>query len=179
MDGKGNFNVIRKIEQALNGAHLEPFGKRRGLRTLRRNILTFDKGTKFRLAQTKSFFKRKSKVTYRNGSKIPSRKFMAKRINSALGTSRLLKIIFQLLYDRHTIHACGHMAIIGTLDRYALGESFFGPTTHVFMTSKTAKMIIRELWLHGRSRTFSKMQNDHDIYQKMLKRRILAEMRNQ
>lgn len=59
-----------KIDQTLKDTHLEPFGKRRGVNTLRRNILAFDRGTKFRLARAKSFVKRKQQETFRNGSKI-------------------------------------------------------------------------------------------------------------
>jgi hypothetical protein len=179
MDGMTHVKLLGKIEQALKDAHLEPFGKRRGVRTVRRNILLFNRGTRFRLAQTKSFVKRKTLQTYKHGSKIPSRKFMARKTNRLLQTGRLLKTMFQLIYERHTIRTCKHTAYIGSLDRYALGESFFGPTTHISMTAKTAKMILRELWLHGRSRTFTKMQNNHNVYQAMLKRRIRAEWLNQ
>jgi hypothetical protein len=179
MEGTSHIKILRKIEQALKDAHLEPYGKRRGVRTVRLNILALDRGTQFRLASTKTFVKIKNEETYRNGSKIPSRKLVTKRIHRLLQTGRLVDTMMRLIYDRHTIRTCRHTANIGTLDRYVIGESFFGPTTHILMTAKTAKLILKELWLYGRSRTFSKMQSNHNFYQEMLKRRIRAEWLNQ
>jgi hypothetical protein len=172
IEGKNMNNLLNKIEATLNNAHLEPYGRQRGVATVLQNVMDMEVGEKFRLGRNKSFKKLKPINPWNEKEPRPNPKKKKRRINNMLRPTQLCRSLFKLLNDRHAIYASGCTAEISALDEYCLGESFFGPTTHVRVSPRTAKLMLKELWLHGHSSTFNMFQKNHNNYQEILKRKL-------
>jgi hypothetical protein len=162
-------NMLTKIDKTLKDAHLEPYGKQRGVDTVRNNVLSLDVTEKFRLGRHKSLQKGKlcCKVT-RKGI-IPDYDKTQKRMQQLLRPMYLMRSILKVIYERHAIYASGYTEQIAHLDPFCLGESFFGPDTKIRVDYDTARLMLRELWLHGHSSTFNKLQKNHNAQQERMK----------
>jgi hypothetical protein len=162
-------NMLKKIETTLHNAHLEPYGKQRGVDTVRNNLLNLDVKEKFRLGRNKSL--EKGKIIRKSGKNglAPDYKVMHERMKRLLRPMYLLRSMLKVLYERHAIYASGYTVELSKLDEYCLGESFYGYKTHIRMDHHTAKLILRELWLHGWSGKFNKLQKEHNQYQERLR----------
>lgn len=162
-------NTLIKINRTLKDAHLEPHGKQRGVDTVRNNILNLDVTEKFRLGRHKSLQKGKiSCKSTRDGVK-PDYERMQRRMTKLLRPNSLLRSILKVIYERHAIYASDYTEQIAHLDPCCLGESFFGPETNVRVDYDTSRLMLRELWLHGHSGTFNKLQGKHNAHQERLK----------
>ena len=164
-------NMLIKIERTLKDAHLEPYGKLRGVDTVRQNIINLDVTEKFRLGRNKSLQKGKISCKFTRDGVQPDYKKTEKRMKRLLRPIPLLRSILKIIYERHAIYASGYSEQIAHLDPFCLGESFFGPDTNVRVDYDTARLMLRELWLHGHSSKFNKLQWQHNIHQERLKER--------
>ena len=162
-------NLLQKIEATIHNAHLEPFGRARGVQTVRENIMYMEVGDKYRLGHKKSFTKGRLVLRYQRGGLLPDYKRTNEQMRQRLRPKPLLRSIFKCLYERHAIHATGCTPALGIVDDRTLGESFFGPDTHITLNQIDAKLILRELWLHGHSSKFNKLQKNHNKHQELLK----------
>jgi hypothetical protein len=162
-------NMLTKIEKTLKGAHLEPYGKHRGVDTVRNNILNFDVKEKFRLGRNKSLEKGKISVKLTRDGVQPDYKKTRQQMNQLLRPNYLLRSILKVIYERHSIYASGYTEQIAHLDPCCLGESFFGPDTPIRVDYNVSRLMLRELWLHGHSSTFNKLQWNHNTQQEQLK----------
>jgi hypothetical protein len=162
-------NTLKKIETTLQDAHLEPYGKLRGVDTVRKNILNFEVRDKFRLGRNKSLSMGKVIMKKSRNGPVPDYDKMRKRTKRLVRPLFLMRAIFKILYERHALYASGYTLEIAHLDSHCLGESFFGPDTKNKVDFDTAKLMLRELWLYGHSGKFNKLQKEDSKYHERLK----------
>jgi hypothetical protein len=149
--------LLRKIEATLENTDLEPFGKNRGLETMRQNITNLGEGEGYRI---------KNRSLNKSGSIEPVKKF-----NLNLNRYALMK----LLKERHCIYATGVHERFGQLDFVELGRSFFGPDSDVEVRGWEAEEILSELWFRGTSSRFRGLQRRHFALLRRKKAKIRKE----
>jgi hypothetical protein len=136
--------LLRKIEATLENADLEPFGKERGVETMKRNIENLAEGEGYR-------------VRNRSRNKLGSIQKAKKGTLLTLNRYALLK----LLKERHCIYATGIHERLGQLNFVEIGRSFFGPESDVEVRGWEAEQILNELWFQGKSNRFQGLQRRH------------------
>jgi hypothetical protein len=142
-------NLLRKIETTLFNAHLEPFGRYRGVATLKHNIEIMNEGVKFRLGRGRSLQK--------DGVIVPKRK----KIQNTTGYIQLKRALLRLLKDRQAIYGSGNTNTITELKWKQIGRSFFGPDSDICISYQETEDILRDLWFRGKSDKFNHLQKWH------------------
>lgn len=135
--------LLRKIEATLENADLEPFGRNRGVETIKRNIENLREGDRYRIRKRS-----------RSKSGLIERK---KKDKVNVNRYTLLK----LLKERHCIYTTGTHERLGQLDQIVLGRSLFGPESDVKITSREVEQVLNELWFQGVSSRFRGLQRTH------------------
>jgi hypothetical protein len=154
-------NLLRKIETTLHNAHLEPFGRYRGVGTLKSNIENMQEGERFRLGRGRSLKK--------DGVIVQLRR---KKVNTT-GFIKLKYALLRLLKDRQAIYGSGNTNTITELKWKQIGRSFFGPDSDICIKYKEAEGILRDLWFRGKSDKFNHLQKWHFRLVQKKKERLL------
>jgi hypothetical protein len=156
-------NLLNKIEKTIHNAHLEPYGKFRGVATIRLNIALMEEGEKFRLGRRKSWIK--------DGTLVPIRKWPP----NLTGQIRLKRDFVRILKDRHTIYTAGNMNVLSELKWKKIGQGFFGPDSDICVKPADAVTMLRDLWFRGESNLFNKFQHWHfRLLEKKKKKDLLS-----
>jgi hypothetical protein len=134
----------------LYNAHLEPYGKFRGVATVRSNIENMKEGTKFRIGRKRSLTK----------LGVIQPLHVRRRFNLA-GYTFLTRTILRLLKERHAIYSTGGTPVINELKWKNIGKSFFGPDSDICIRHRHVQVILRDLWFRGHSELFAHCHKWH------------------
>ena len=145
---------LNEIALILKNVNLEPFGKYRGVETMRQNILNMELSARRRIMTCLAYGKFVDKDMYQylmDDVIIESlgKTLDKERQQKALSPGPMRRALFELLCHRHAIYASGRIFDLNSVSYDLLGKSFFGPNARVNLSARQVKLILKELWTLG------------------------------